>query len=279
MGVRFFGQYLLENGVIKAEQLLAAIAKQDETNLKFGDMAISLELLTKEQVDRILALQRERDIKIGEASVELGFLTTAQVEQVLRAQKNSHIMVGEALVATGGLTREQLEVQLAAFAEDQKPFRVVQVVSPALDPTGVARPVIDLATKFLLRIAGLQVRVGELRGQASLATGRLTSRVAFHGDVKGEVVLRGKPELCARVASGILGEPVAASDVPTVLDGLGEFLNVLCGNLAAQLARSGKSLELAAPQHGEVTLSSDVRLVEAQLGSPEGELDLIVITH
>jgi hypothetical protein len=35
MSIRFFGQFLLESGVIGAEELLLALAHQEKQNLKF----------------------------------------------------------------------------------------------------------------------------------------------------------------------------------------------------------------------------------------------------
>ena len=163
MAVRFFGQFLLENGAINAEQLLAALSYQEKTNLKFGDTAIQLDLLDKGQLAKILALQRSQDLRTGEAGVKLGVLTPAQVDQVLRAQKNSHVMIGEALVKTGALSDAQLSEQLQAFTKDQDTYQLSSGLPRQKDTTGLAAPAVDLAVKFLMRLANLQVRLLDIR--------------------------------------------------------------------------------------------------------------------
>jgi hypothetical protein len=281
MAVRFFGQYLLENGVIDAKQLLAAISYQEKTNLKFGDTAISLGLLTQEQLASIFALQRTKDLKTGEACIELGYLKEEQIDQVLRAQKNSHVMIGEALVSTGALGKEQLERHLAAFKIDQEPYRVSDGIDEKKDPSGVARPATDLALKFLLRLANFNMKlVGvEIGALPDPALPTYTARVAFTGDTEGEIALRASTSICARIASSMLGEPVSPENAPVVLDATSEFLNVVGGNLSAAVARLGKKLELAAPRHGELGApKGSQHMVVAKLGAPEGEIEFIVIT-
>ena len=281
MAVRFFGQYLLENGVIDPKQLLAAISFQEKTNLKFGDTAIALGLLTQEQLASIFALQRTKDLKTGEAAIELGFLKDAQIDQVLRAQKNSHVMIGEALVSTGALGKEQLERHLAAFKIDQEPYRIAEGIAEAKDPSGIGRPAADLALKFLLRLANLNMKlagvtIGPLE-EPALAT--YTARVGFTGDVDGEIALRASTSICARIASAMLGEPVSPDNAAVVLDATSEFLNVVGGNLSAAVARSGKKLELSTPGHGELKAPvGGQHMLVARFGAPEGEIDFVVLT-
>lgn len=282
MAVRFFGQYLLENGVIDAKQLLAAISYQEKTNLKFGDTAISLKLLSQEQLASIFALQRTKDLKTGEAAIELGYLTQDQIDQVLRAQKNSHVMIGEALVNTGALSKEQLERHLAAFKIDQEPYRVAENIPEAKDPTGIGRPAADLALKFLLRLANFNMKLVGIGNGAldDMPMPTYTARVGFTGDTEGEIALRASTSICARIASAMLGEPVSPDNAPVVLDATSEFLNVVGGNLSAAVARQGKKLELASPKHGELgPPAANQHLMTAKFGAPEGEIDFIVVTY
>ncbi len=281
MAVRFFGQFLLENGVIDAKQLLAAISFQEKTNLKFGDTAINLGLLDEERLGKVFALQRAEDLKTGEAALKLGFLTQAQIDQVLRAQQNGHVMIGEALVQTSALTRENLEKQLVAFKADQEPYRSADAVPAHLDPSGLGRPAVDLAMKFLLRLANFSMKLVETR-VGPLAPASLpgyTARVGFPGDVKGEIAMRANASISARIASAMLGEPVPPDAAATVLDATSEFLNVVGGNLSAAAARMGKKVELAAPKTGELSApSAGQHMLVARLAAPEGEIEFVIVT-
>ncbi|NTW88764.1 MAG: chemotaxis protein CheX, partial [Desulfobulbaceae bacterium] len=41
MAVKFFGQFLIEQGVVTSDALLNAINLQDKNNLKLGEMAVA----------------------------------------------------------------------------------------------------------------------------------------------------------------------------------------------------------------------------------------------
>jgi CheY-specific phosphatase CheX len=281
MPVRFFGQYLLENGAIDGAQLLAGIAHQEKTNLRFGEVAVQLGLLEEDDVSSLLNEQKAHDLKLGEAAVKLGLLTQEQVGQVLRAQQNSHVLIGEALVATGALTREKLDAHLGAFLKEQEQFRITAWVPEEFDPTGIGRPAVDLVVKFLLRLAQLKLKVIDSR------VGKLddplypvhTARVGFGGDVAGELAIRAHTKMCARVARGILGE-LEPADEAEILDATAEFLNVVCGNLCATMARSGKKLDVLAPRKGPIPVAGPgEHMLITTLTGPQGQLELIVLTR
>jgi CheY-specific phosphatase CheX len=279
MSVRFFGQFLLENGVINSQQLLAAITYQDKMNLKFGETAIRLDLLDKARLEKILALQRKQDIKTGEAAVKLGFLTASQVDQILRAQKNSHVMIGEALVKSGALTEAELSEQLQAFKKDQETYQICNGLPRQKDPTGLAAPAVDLIMKFLGRLANLQVKLLDIRYTLPTTEGGTvhTVRLPFAGDHEGEIALRASEHVCAQIASAMLGEPITPDARAIVLDATREFLNVVGGNLAAFAARQGRRVDLAPPCSGDVPTDGR-QLVVARIGTPNGDIDLIVAT-
>ncbi len=47
MAVKFFGQFLVEQGIVTSEALLNAINLQDKNNLKLGEMAVAMGLITQ----------------------------------------------------------------------------------------------------------------------------------------------------------------------------------------------------------------------------------------
>src|SRR5207244_11590231 len=155
----------------------------------------------------IFAMQRSEDLRSGEAAVKLGLLTTNQVEQVLRAQKNSHVMIGEALVKTAALTAAALTQQLEAFKKDQEVYEVGAGVPAAKDPTGLASPAVDLAMKFLMRLANFSIKLIGYESSLPPVKGvtTCTARVGFTGDVAGEIALRASDRICARIAAARLG--------------------------------------------------------------------------
>jgi hypothetical protein len=282
MQIRFFGQYLLENRAITAEQLLAAIALQERTNRKFGEIAVSLGLLTEGTLAEVLTRQRTCDLRTGEAAVQLGFLTSAQVEQVLRAQRNSHVLIGEALVELGALPREALERHLAAFRAEEPDYEVAEPVPAQLAAPGLAAPAVDLVMKLLLRVAGLRSKLVAYRlGEpAPVAPDTMAAHVDLTGDAEMELALSAPRLVCSRIASGIAGEIVAPVDHSLLMDGLKEFLNLVGGNLCAVAARVGTKVEVGVPMFGGLlpAAPSD-RLLVALLRLPDGDMEVALMTR
>ena len=58
MSAKFFGQFLLEQGAVTGEQLLAAVKIQESTNVLLGTRAIDAGLMTAAQVEEINSMQR-----------------------------------------------------------------------------------------------------------------------------------------------------------------------------------------------------------------------------
>jgi hypothetical protein len=281
MGVRFLGQYLLENRVITPEQLLGALAHQEKTNRKFGETAVSLGLLTEDQLGEVLALQRSEDVRTGEAAVRLGFLNAVHVDRVLRAQRNSHILIGEALVVTGAIDRDDLEEHVVRFQAEQDALKVTEQAPPGLDPSGLGAPAVDLVAKFLLRVADTQVKVAGWSSGALPARGdgALTARISFGGDVVGQVAMRAPRLICVTLAERMAGEH-PGEDEEAILDGAREFLNVVAGNLAAAAARLGRKLDIHFPLLDDLPApGDDEHLLVAELTSTGGPIDVALLTQ
>jgi CheY-specific phosphatase CheX len=212
--------------------------------------------------------------------VKLGVLKAPEVEQVLRSQRNSHVMIGEALVATGALDRKRLDQQLAAFHEDQKSYRVAAGIPKELDPSGIGSPALDLCVKLLERLCGLRVRRVMARpGAASPAIGASTAaRVPFSGELSGYIGLRTQPRTAAALAGALLREDVAETDAALLTDALSEILNMVAGNVSAQLAQKGRSLELGAPLAGALPPPSGAeKAFTAELGAPGHEVLFVLV--
>lgn len=278
MAVRFFGQYLLEAGVITAQQLLEALAVQRRMNVRFGQVAVAAGLLKEDQIMTILRLQRSKGLRVGEAAVALGFMTEVQVERVLRAQRNHHLMLGEALLESGALTREELDRHVLAFRAEQAQFKPDVHFPDELDPTGLAAVAIDLTIKFLLRVGGIEAKIEDSgKGIPSAGPARvLWVSLRFLGDSRGEVFLMAERTLAAALATAMLGRPV--DDEASMVDSLKEFLNVVGGNLASMAARKGgRNLELTTPEAKPPVLAPGAHSMTARLISTEGAMSVSLV--
>lgn len=249
MAVKFFGQFLLEHHAVKQEDLLKAIELQESTNLKFGATALAMGLISLTSFERVHNAQRLEDLKFGDMAIKLGILTEEQVKQVLIRQKNNHLYIGEALVRIGALSSEDLKRYLDAFKEDQAPYVVDRIVIPA----EVSHPQVweicaDLTFKLLLRVAGLATRT--TAGQISDTLDPLfqAAIMPFKGTVQGRYALCVTETTRLAIAKAILKEDSLTGEAEEVLnDTVLEFVNIICGNIAAKSAQLGVSFEIDPP--------------------------------
>jgi CheY-specific phosphatase CheX len=249
MAVKFFGQYLVEKGLISREQLLAALDLQKATNLKFGEMAQKLGLLSEDQILRVHNAQHSDDQRFGDIAVRIGLLTEEQVQEVLVRQQDTYIYLGAALVQVGALDAEALASHLQAFKLDQEPYVVEAIEIPA----GIPHPRVweaaaDLTYKMLTRLANLPYRKEQCTLISQLEPNDVIARMELSGSLEATCLLSVSSGVRAAIARTMLREEVENGPQELLDDAVMEFVNVVCGNLAAKAAQFGEKINLAPPE-------------------------------
>jgi len=249
MAVKFFGQFLVEKGIVSREALLKAIELQEEKNLKFGEMAVAMGYVTQDDIARAHHAQLSRDIKLGDLLVEMGTLTLTQLNEIITRQKNNHLYIGEALILVGALSNEQLQQHLNEFKADQ-----AQYISDRVElPGGVSTPEVwemaaDLTYKMITRVLGLPFRAGKCQAITRVDTNYVMAAMDLSGDVDARFIISVSQELQKTVAKAILREASVDNEPPEVLeDTVMEFVNVVCGNIAAKASQAGRIININPP--------------------------------
>jgi CheY-specific phosphatase CheX len=249
MAVKFFGQFLVEQNLVSRESLLQAIDLQEQKNLKFGEMALSLGYVTKEDIERAHNAQMTKDLKLGDLLVEMGIMTQSQMEDVITRQKNSHLYIGEALVQVGALTTEQLQKHLVAFKMDQSKFTSDRIELPAGIPeSGLWEMSVDMTYKMITRVLGLPFRPGKGEIVTTVSTSHMLAAMDFSGDVEARYIISVSLSTQKEIAKAILREAsVDCEPIDVLEDTVMEFVNVVCGNIAAKASQAGKVLNINPP--------------------------------
>lgn len=249
MGVKFFGQYLLERGHVTPAQLLAAVDLQERTNESFGDTAVKLNLLDKPTANRLNELQRVTDKRIGELAMDQGMLTPQSVERILTHQRNNHLYVGQALVKLGHLTDAVLETRLGEFKKDQEAYNPENVVLPNDTPAAECiKASVELTRKLLTRIPQIVTKVGTARwAEQPILKGEIAASLTMNGHVVHDVAILASRAVARRVTVGLLGFAPPNMTDDDALDGFKEFLNVVAGNVTARLAQGGERWDFSPP--------------------------------
>jgi len=253
MGVKFFGQFLIEQGVVDSDNIRAALKLMDEENRSLGELAEAGGILTAEEAAKVNAQQRYCDIPFGELAVEMGLLSEEQVEYLIGFQEQTRLRIGQALVRLGFLPNERLLKLLVQYEHEQTVFRIGNVTLPeGLASNVLAATVLDLLPKMLVRVARIGVRIGNEQHVAKIPDYPVRIAVKVTGDVKLMICLMGDVEFSLELAGATAGfdesRVEAARRNPALLaDGVGEFLNVLAGNAMGILERKRITTELEPP--------------------------------
>ncbi len=250
MAVKFFGQFLMEKGIVTKEALLKAIALQDSTNLKFGEMAGSMGLITSAQIERVHNAQRSEDLPFGDMCVKLGILTGSPLKAVLAKQKADHLFIGDALIKVGAIKAEDLPKHLAAFKADQSPYVVDKVAIPAgVESPDLWEAAADLTYKMLSRVANLTVRPGKCVMVKHFDAHDMGVAIRMTGSVAARYLLSVSTDVRDSIARAMLKTDDLSKEREEMLtDTVMEFVNIICGNIAAKAAQMGKVIEIAPPE-------------------------------
>ncbi len=249
MAVKFFGQFLVEQGIVAGEALLNAINLQDKSNLRLGEMAMEMGLITAADIQRAHNAQMSKDMKLGDLLVEMGFLTLAQLEDVITRQKNTHLYIGEALVQVGALTNSELQKHLDAFKADQAKYVSESIELPITSANGkIWEMTADLTYKMVTRVLGLQFRPGKCIKTAAISPNFMLAAMDLSGDVDARYLISVSEGLQKSIAKAILSED-SVDDEPTEVleDTVMEFINVVCGNVAAKASQMGVIMNINPP--------------------------------
>ncbi|MFP4083285.1 MAG: hypothetical protein ACLFP9_01580 [Desulfonatronovibrio sp.] len=163
----FFGQYLLNKGVINSLQLDQAIDFQQKHNKLLGQMAIEKGYMTESQVEKAKAEQKNLDLSFGVIAVDKGYMTPHQLDDLLFTQIVNTTHVGEALVELGHLPPEDLGRNLKNY--NQEEGQRLQAINKALDKIDVDFPVkacIHSLDRAFIRFAHQPINVVSVEGRS-----------------------------------------------------------------------------------------------------------------
>lgn len=109
MHTQFFGNFLLNKGVISSEQLVETLKIQSTTHKKLGTLAIHAGYMSASEVEDVFITQTHYDKRFGELAIELGYLTEDQVNELLALQLPNYMLLGQILIDQQIINHVELE--------------------------------------------------------------------------------------------------------------------------------------------------------------------------
>ncbi len=109
-----FSQHLLNQGLITSEQMEKALAIQNKDRL-VGTLGLELGALTRGDLLKIKEFQEENNVKFGEAAISLKLMTSNQLKYLLDVRLRRKIRIGDILVKEGFIQKEKMYDALMEF--------------------------------------------------------------------------------------------------------------------------------------------------------------------
>ena len=118
-----FGEYLVEQNIVRKKDLVRALEIQKTDRVPLGQLAMQKGLIDNKKLFRILSRQRkpeEEDKSFGKLAVAMGYLSQEQVETLLEQQTHTNRLLGEILVSQGWVSQLELIKALKKFRSQNK---------------------------------------------------------------------------------------------------------------------------------------------------------------
>ncbi|WP_075719903.1 chemotaxis protein CheX [Roseburia sp. 499] len=115
MYTQFFGNFLINKGIITAEQLMEALKIQSSAHQKLGTLAIHEGYMSANEVEDVYIMQTHYDKRFGELAIKLGYLTQKQVNELLKLQLPDYMKLGQVLIDQNLITNTDLENLVAEY--------------------------------------------------------------------------------------------------------------------------------------------------------------------
>ena len=253
---QFFGNYLVENQKITAEQFSACMTYIKANRVKLGLIAESEGLLTSSQVMELNYLQVQSDERFGDLAVKKGYLTESDVNYLLGLQSNPYLLFVQALDENGCLTNDEIDYNLTAFQKENDYSNSIMKAIRDGNIEGLLPAFVDVKDKRYLDLIGLTLRniIRFISSYVRIAPGGFVSEkvpkyAAYQkiiGDYELTLGFTGENDDILALADGY-----AKEEFPTVdedaLDSIAEFTNCVNGLYAAELSFQNISLDMLPP--------------------------------
>lgn len=257
------GNYLVETGKIKKDDLLKVLESLNETRVKMGLLAVTEGMMTIEQAEAVNQLQATMDKRFGDIAVEKGYLTDEQISNLLKKQGNTYLAFAQALVNADLLQMKDLEEVMDGFQQkngfaksdmedlrSDEPERIVPLFLPG--EAMVCKDMAGLIIRTLIRCVDRHIYMGKAAviDKITMQKGAFQKITDFTAPVAGfeEIELGFVEEdgglMAMTTAFCKESEPLEEEDA---LDAAGEFLNWVNGLYATSLSRTGMDSELMPP--------------------------------
>ena len=280
---QFFGQFLLQKGLLNAQQLCRLFQDESSVRVKLGVLAVDKSWMTAVQVQEIHDSQKAADKRFGDLAIEKGYLTEAQVEELLQTQRSGHLSLSQAILDQGMLSLAELTPVLELYKReagsnpdgDQYDYLAERCLAELGQTDDLSAKYIGLFMRNIIRSLQVQPVLEKAVAFDGTIQGRFISQqlqLQYHNLLTGLAL---SDESIIQIASLYSREQLTAVD-ELALDAAAEFLNLHNGLFSVNLGNSDVEA-LMLPQQIELSPKYAVKQGYAiSIVIPLGRLTLII---
>lgn len=289
---QYFGQYLLNKGLLTPEQLYDVLTYERSARAKFGVLAIDAGIMTAAQVEEVHQLQHRMDKKFGEIAITQGYMTLEQLEDLLESQTNRHLSLSQAIIDREYLSLGQLASALEGYKQDNKltAKQLDAIYNADFDFDNIVRTFLDFSVagsnremlydyvalmmrnfqRFLDEAPVIDMLGDKIKGWL-VHQSMLGGTSIFAGLVMGDDVL-------LALARCYSGEDIAAVD-DLAKDSIAEFLNETNGLFTVNMSERGLELDLKPQQilHVETVPVKESYRIPLRISGGQVDLYLAIV--
>ncbi len=255
MELTFFGQYLVNHGLINTRQLSEALTVVTERNQLVGSLAVQGGYLTDPQVEEIHREQRRADKYFGEIAAERGWMTTEQVDTLLGHQRNLNVRIGDILVELGYADRRRIETMHQRFLADQAEHLTEHRLPSAVAQAPLTRYALDLFPRLLRRITTQPSKLGRGVSWTCRRGASHAMSIGLTGEVDLTTTLVPSERQAKELSAGILGlvpSERSVLDQDQIADALSEFMNMYADAVKHRANEMDVDLNVGVPLPGRL---------------------------
>lgn len=283
---QFFGQFLLQKGLLTADQLCQAFEDESAVRVKVGVLAIDRGWMTAAQAEEVYGLQKKMDMRFGDIAVSKGYLGQLQVEELLQAQGLRHLALSQALLDRGYLNLAELTTALELYKRETGLGSVSNLWDDRIARLLINFPEagqgqselyylhIGLFLRNIVRFLQVEPVLERATPFIGKADGWFISQTIR---IEGKAMLTGlvlPDDVLIRLASIYSGETITEVN-ELALDSVGEFLNLHNGMLSINLCNAGREVEML-PQEAQKPAQTVCQGYAVSVVVPFGRLQLVV---
>lgn len=270
MPSQFFGQFLLEQGVVTSDALLDVLQRQKQIQRPLCALALEQDYLTDDQIDALDRDAEESGSNRIKQAIAKRWISFDRLAQLDRCPFEKWMTLGEALLQEGYLSLAELKdltVRYRTLHQKQEPVWQAKLgnIREKSVVTGFLQDMLSVFVRYTGQVLTIDV-IDEAPFSPSDAWA-----VAVAQEVSGDrnfYIHVGLPrDLALAVATNMLKADIAGLDAMAV-DAIMEFVNVVVGNGCSRLGtgncrlttRPPVQLDSAHPITADITHVARVRM-------------------